>query len=112
MSAGDSWGADPAVRAMRQVFAAMEQSEGELLARLGLTGWDPRLRPWRERAQGLFHGAWARALAQGLARDPQEAAKLYLLALGRVMGAAGLSVPPEALPDDPALAGLVEGAGL
>jgi len=104
------WGADPAVRAMRLVFAALERAEAGLLDRLEIERLDPRLRAWRERARDRFQAAWPRALAQGLARQPDEAALLYLLALGRALGEEGVELPAGALPDAPELAGLVEAA--
>lgn len=108
MSNGDPFGADPSVRALRQVFAALETAQGELLARLGVSPLEPDLRAWRQRARGLFEAAWPRAAAQGLVKGPDEAARLYLLALGRSMALAGRPAAPGVLPGDPALARLLE----
>ncbi len=108
MNGERDWGADPAVQAMRLVFAALERAEAGLLDRLGIEPLDPRLRAWRERARDRFQAAWPRAMAQGMARSPDEAALLYLLALSRAMGEDGLELPAGALPDAPELAGLVE----
>ncbi|MBU4563408.1 MAG: hypothetical protein KMY53_06995 [Desulfarculus sp.] len=103
MSQPDTFGADPSVRAMRRVFAAVEAAQAELLARLGVSALDPELRAWREGALRLFQAAWPRAAAQGLVRGPEQAARLYLLALGRALASAGRPVPPGELPVDPDL---------
>jgi hypothetical protein len=110
VSQGDAWGADPSVRALREVFAALEEASAGLLARLGVDPLDPRLRPWRARARALFEAAWPRAMAQGLARRPQEAASLYLLALGRALAESKVALPPGNLPAQPALAGFIKEA--
>ncbi|BEQ16404.1 hypothetical protein [Desulfoferula mesophila] len=104
MNQPDTFGHDPGVRAMRGVFAALEAAQADLLARLGISLWEPELRPWRERARRLFEAAWPRAASQGLVSGPEQAARLYLLALGRVLTEAGRAVPTGALPVDPALA--------
>ncbi|MCB2225347.1 MAG: hypothetical protein KQH53_01625 [Desulfarculaceae bacterium] len=108
MNQADPFAADPSVRAMRAVFAALEAAEAELLGRSGLKAWDPRLRAWRQKARDAFEAAWPSALSQGLARQPEEAAALYLLCLGRLLTAGGLSLPEGALPEVPALAALLE----
>ncbi|MCB2191902.1 MAG: hypothetical protein KQI62_10070 [Deltaproteobacteria bacterium] len=103
MNQPDAFGHDPSVRAMRQVFAAMEAAQAELLARMGIAPLEPELRAWREKALRLFEPAWPRAAAQGLVSGPEQAARLYLLALGRAMAQAGRPVPPEQLPSAPEL---------
>ena len=110
MSQEDAWGADPSVRALREVFAALEEASAGLLARLGVDSLDPRLRPWRERARVLFEAAWPRAMAQGLARRPREAGELYLLALGRALAESGFNLPAGELPARPELAGFIQEA--
>jgi hypothetical protein len=50
MADRDEWGRDPAVQIMRGVFAATEQTQHELLGRLGIAPSDPRLRRWWEQA--------------------------------------------------------------
>ena len=89
MSQPDTFGADPSVRALRQVFAALEAAQAGLLARAGISPLEPGLRAWREQARDLFEAAWPRAAAQGLVSDPEAAARLYLLALGQALAAAG-----------------------
>ncbi len=110
MSQPDTFGADPSVRALRQVFAALEAAQAELLARADISPLEPGLRAWRERARELFEAAWPRAAARGLVSNPEQAARLYLLALGRALAAAGRPVAPGLLPADPALARLLEEA--
>ncbi|MBU4275109.1 MAG: hypothetical protein KKC30_00060 [Proteobacteria bacterium] len=111
MSQPDTFGADPSVRAMRRVFAAIEAAQAELLARLGVSALEPERRAWREGALRRFQAAWPRAAAQGLAAGPEQAARLYLLALGRAMTQAGRPVPPGELPVDPALDRVLGEAG-
>lgn len=103
MNQPDTFGADPSVRAMRRVFAALEAAQGELLARLGVSPLEPELRSWREQALRLFQAAWPRAAAQGLVAGPEQAARLYLLALGRALATAGRPAPSADLPGDPDL---------
>ena len=103
MNHADTFGADPSVRAMRRVFAALEAAQGELLARLGVSSLEPELRSWREQALRMFETAWPLAAAQGLAPGPEQAARLYLLALGRALASAGRPAPPDVLPQEPDL---------
>lgn len=107
MSHDDPFEADPSVRATRRVFAALEAAQGDLLARLGISPLEPELRSWREQARRLFEAAWPRAVAQGLVAGAEQAARLYLLALGRALDAASRPVDPGLLPADPALEGLL-----
>ncbi|MCF8032036.1 MAG: hypothetical protein K9K66_02200 [Desulfarculaceae bacterium] len=110
MKRDDPYGADPSVLAMRQVFAALEKNEAAFLRGAGLERLDPRLRAWRQAARDGFETVWPRALSQGLARQPDEAAALYLLCLGAVLRANGLNPPAGALPEHPALEALAREA--
>ena len=96
--ADDPWACDPQVRAMRSIFAALEESQAEFLDRLGLAPWEPRLRAWRRRARRRFQAVWPRALERGLARNPQDAAGLYLRCLARSLEAAGAAPRHAAAP--------------
>ena len=96
----DDWGRDPQVQRMRLVFAALEESQAGLLKGLGLAWGDPRLAPARSEARACFARAWPRALGRGLAREPGEAAQLYLCCLARGLSRQGVNPPPELLPKD------------
>ncbi|MGE5838882.1 MAG: hypothetical protein ACM34H_03035, partial [Deltaproteobacteria bacterium] len=94
----DEWGMDPSVRAMRRVFAAMEAGQKNVLAALGLSPLDMRLRRWRERALAAFDAAWARSARTGLELSEAEAGILYVLCLGTIISREGVEVPHERLP--------------
>jgi len=111
VSQPDDWGRDPQVQALRRVFAALERAGKELLAAAGVEPWDPRLRAWREAARRRFQEAWPRALEQGLAREPQAAARLYALGLASVLAHEGLAAPLAAQPGDRDLAAALGEAG-
>ena len=51
MAVADDWGFDPSVRMMRRVYERIEMVQGELLKRLSISPFDPRLRRWREKAR-------------------------------------------------------------
>jgi len=95
---GDEWGRDPAVLAMRRVFAAMDTAQKEFIKDLGLTPYDHRLRRWRERARAAFDAAWARSARSGVELGEMEAGVLYVHCLGKIMTMEGMDVPPETLP--------------
>jgi hypothetical protein len=96
--AGDEWGKDASVRAMRQVFAAMEAAQKDLIANLGLSPLDKRLRRWRERALAAFDASWVRSARTGLELSEAEAGVLYVHCLGRIMAREGMEVSPDILP--------------
>jgi hypothetical protein len=93
----DEWGRDPAVRAMRRVFAAIEAAQKELLGNLGLSPLDQRLRRWRERALAAFDASWARSERAGMELNENEAGALYVQCLGKIMLREGVDVPSEIL---------------
>jgi hypothetical protein len=94
----DEWGRDPAVRAMRRVFSAMEAAQKEFIKNLGLPPFDQRLRRWRERALAAFDASWARTARTGVEFSETEAGALYVHCLGKIMTMEGMDVPPEILP--------------
>ncbi len=94
----DEWGRDPAVRAMRLVFAAMDTAQKEFIKNLGLTPYDHRLRRWRERARAAFDASWTRTARTGVELNETEAGGLYVHCLGKIMTTEGMDVPPEILP--------------
>jgi hypothetical protein len=94
----DEWGRDPAVLAMRRVFAAMEAAQKEFIRSLDLSPFDPRMRRWRERALAAFDASWARTARTRAELSETEAGALYIHCLGRIMTREGMEVPPEILP--------------
>jgi hypothetical protein len=104
----NEFGRDPAVRAMRRVFASMENVSRKILQAAALPPFDRRLRLWREQALKSFELAWVRAGNRGLARDEGEAAALYALCLAGVLERAGVAVPAEVLPRNEALESIVK----
>jgi len=95
---GDEWGRDPSVRAMRRVFAAMENEQKEFINNLGLSPFDHRMRRWRERALAAFDASWARSARGGMELSEEEAGVLYVHCLGKIMTREGVDVPAETLP--------------
>jgi hypothetical protein len=89
---GDDWGRDPQVRALRGIFAAMEEGQKALLAEMGLSPLDPRLAAWRRRALGAFERAWGESARQGMNLSPSDIAALYARALAAE--GAGEDLPP------------------
>jgi hypothetical protein len=98
-SGSDEWGRDPSVRAMRRVFAAMEEAQKEFIRKVGLSPFDPRLRRWRERALVAFEASWVRAARGGIELSETEAGALYVQCLGKIMTKEGMNVLPEILPE-------------
>ncbi len=103
----DEWGRDPAVAAMRSVFAAVETAQNRFLDGLGLSRVDGRLRQWRKMTLHLFERTWAAAARRGMSLSEKDAADLYLHCLARVLGTRGIEVPRPTLPDNPAVADLL-----
>ncbi|MGD8561489.1 MAG: hypothetical protein PVG03_03100 [Desulfarculaceae bacterium] len=103
MNQQDDWGRDPGVLSMRRVFAAMESAHNDLLDRLGMNPWEPRLGRWRQRARNYFERAWPRL--SGLAPAPGEsgAGAVYAHCLAQAMIRDGVDVPLQDLPGGPEL---------
>jgi hypothetical protein len=99
-AADDDWGRDPAVQGMRRVFAMMEETQREILAALGMPPLDRRLRVWRENTLRLFEETWGKAARGGSSLAEQQVADLYGACFVHVLGKAGISVPPSALPSN------------
>ena len=102
MPFSDDWGRDPQVRAMRFIFAALEQAQEAFLSQAGIDPWMQSLDRIRFRARDWFERAWPMALERGQAREPDQASALYLLCLKQALLAEGIdpapSLPPEAGP--------------
>jgi hypothetical protein len=95
----DEWGHDPSVQSTRRVFSFMEEAQQELLRRLNISFFDPRLRRSREQALELFERTWSKAGRRGMMSE-KDAAPLYVHCLARTLRLAGVEVPEEALPGD------------
>lgn len=97
MSGVDEWGKDPAVRAMRNVFKAMEDAQGEFFSRLGVGNYDPRIRSWRENALVLFERAFSYAGRSGMLTNEKVVSEIYLHCLAHTMRSEGVSIQKEFL---------------
>ena len=73
---------------------AMEKHQHRLMKQLNISLFDPRLRPWRERALSLFNRAWKRASWQGIDLDEEKAGRLYAAGLLKILQQER-GVPPE-----------------
>jgi hypothetical protein len=99
MTEMDEWGKDPSVQFMRKVFKEMENAQHELLKRLNITPYDPRIRRWREQALALFERAWGVANWMGIAMDENTASALYAHCLAKIMGAERINISAGILPE-------------
>jgi hypothetical protein len=97
----DEWGADPSVRSMRCVFAAMETGQEQILKAAGLSPLDGRLGQLRRTALHLFERAWAAAARSGTNPGEQDLADLYLRCLAEVLETRGITVPSDVLRPNP-----------
>ena len=95
MSGRDDWGRDPAVRATRELFGLLEGRQRELVERLGLSRFDPRLRRWRDQARAVFERAWGEAARSGRPWGADEGAEQYAKGFVRLLAAAGVDVSAE-----------------
>jgi hypothetical protein len=93
----DQFSRDPQVRHLRQVFAKMEQKQGELLGRIGVSPTDYRLRRARDAALKSFEKAWMLAGRRGAVETEDEIGDLYILCLAKVLSGNRISVPGEFL---------------
>jgi hypothetical protein len=97
--ARDDWGGDPAVRATRKMFRAMESAQTDFVEREDLSPFDPRLRPAREVARALFESTFSRAISSGLDLDGPAVASVYLTCLEKAAGGAGICLAKDLRPD-------------
>jgi hypothetical protein len=96
--AGSDWGADPQVRYLRQVFAHIEETQGEFLHSINISPFDDRLRRWRDAALKLFEKMWMLSAGQGTSMDEEEISKMYLHCLAHFLRLNRVEVPQEILP--------------
>jgi hypothetical protein len=89
----NDWGKDPAVQGMRRVFKGMETSLGEILERLAISPYDPRIRGWLEKALVKFEQSWGVGHQMGISMNEKKAPAVYAHCLARVMGSEGVEIP-------------------
>ena len=95
----DEWGKDPSVQIMRKVFKGMEKAQHELLKRLDIMPYDPRIRRWRDQALALFERAWGVANRMAITMDEHTASAVYVHCLAKIMGAERINIPADILPE-------------
>jgi hypothetical protein len=83
---------------MRRVFSLLEKAQRELLNRLNVSFFDPRLRSAREHALKLFEQTWSLADRRGIIRSEEDVAPLYTHCLARALVLLGVQVPNNLLP--------------
>jgi hypothetical protein len=98
MNDRDEWGKDPSVQIMRKVFKEMETVQHELLSRLDISPYDPRIRRWREKSLALFEQAWEVANRIGISMDEAMASTVYCQCLAKVIDSEGHEVPEGIVP--------------
>jgi hypothetical protein len=104
---GDEWGRDPQVRYLRTVFAKMEKAQGELLLHLHVSPFDYRLRRVREATLKSFEKAWRLATHRDIANNEEEIAALYAHCLAHCLTINRIHVPPDLLPVNEGIAGIL-----
>ena len=95
----DTWDRDPSVRFMRKVFKNMETVQHELLKRLAISPYDPRIRRWREKTRALFEKAWGVANRNGISMDEAKASAVYCHCLAKVIDTEGYDIPEGIVPE-------------
>ena len=100
MAVADDWGVDPSVRMMRRVFGRIEVIQGDLLKRMSVSPFDPRLRRWRDKARHYQERCWVQASRLGIEVGEEQAASIYAHCLSFAMNLDGVKVPRESLPKD------------
>jgi len=97
----DTWGNDPSVQYMRQVFSRMEIVQKNLIKKLEISTIDPRLRTIRENARVLFEKIWYNTDVQDFnLKDNDTSANVYSYCLAWSLNNAGIKVPEKFLPND------------
>jgi hypothetical protein len=98
MNDRDEWGKDPSVQIMRKVFKEMETAQHDLLSRLAISPYDPRVRKWREKSLALFEQAWEVASRIGIGMDEAMASTVYCQCLAKVIDSEGNEIPEGVVP--------------
>ena len=97
MNDPDKWGKDPAVRAMRDIFRAMERAQNDFLGQMDIVPYDIRIRNWREKALAIFERAWGSANRIGVDMNARTAPEIYTRCLASVMASDGVKIPDSML---------------
>jgi hypothetical protein len=93
---------------MREVFAAIERRQAELLDELNIRWADSGLRVARGMALHLFERAWSGAAERGIPVGKKTAADLYVHCLAKALQASGVTVPEGSLPESDIMKKLVD----
>jgi hypothetical protein len=94
----DEWGKDPAVQVMRSIFKEMEMFLEDILERLAISPYDPRIRRWLEKALEKFERSWGVAHQMGISMDEGMAPAVYARCFAKVLGSEEIEVPQVLLP--------------
>ena len=105
--AGNDWGADPQVRYLRMVFAAIESSQTQFLKDIDISPFDERLRRWRDAALKLFEKAWTLSARRSISSNKEEISNLYLHCLAHFLKLNRIDISQEALPESEDMARLI-----
>ncbi len=93
MSLRDEWGNDPTVQMMRRIFSLLEKAQGEMMERLSISPFDPKLRRVRSRARDFFEETWPIAMQKEIVSNDQETILLYLSCLRHALKLNGFNIP-------------------
>lgn len=97
----DDWGIDPSIQRMRIVFSRMEIVQKNLIGKLKISPFDPRLRNIREKAKIVFEKVWYNTdLERFNLTDDNTPEKIYSGCLAWSFINAGIEVPAAFLPSD------------
>jgi hypothetical protein len=94
----DEWGKDPAVQVMRSIFKEMEVFLKDILERLAISPYDPRIRGWLEKALKKFERSWGVANQMGIRMNEERAPVVYAHCLAKIMESQGVEIPEDMLP--------------
>lgn len=100
MNVPDEWGQDPSVQMMRRIFSLMEKAQGEVMERLSISPFDPKLRRIRSRARDFFEETWPIAIRKEIVSNDQETVRLYLSCLRYAMQLNGFRISDQAFSQD------------
>lgn len=89
----------------------MEKIQSEFLERLGISGFDQRLRHWRYQARMLFERTQVEANRMGIAIDEDRAAVIYIYCFADRLMRSGVDIPEGVLPYHPEMKDLVGKVG-
>lgn len=100
MNTRDDWGNDPTVQMMRRIFSLMEKAQGEVMDRLGISPFNPKIRRVRSCSRDFFEETWPLAMQRGIISNDQETILLYLCCLRRALKLNGFRIPDHRFSDN------------